>query len=463
MRLLRLREGRRCFLWGPEKEARGQRKCISCTAAAASKSTTGDAGSGVAARSASAASTGAAHREASSQGADDALSAGANAAATAATEGEHQDAASGEQEGTTRACSACGKQLAGTVDNPQDWKRCGRCQQAFYCDKACQVAHWKRGGHKQACKEPMACCICLDNDGPPLPIQGGCGCREEAGCAHVACKVAHAKHQGPGYHPGWYECPTCKQHYTGAMQRGLAEALWARLKCRPAEDQHRLYTQNLLVSMYRQVGRNADAEALCRDLLATTRRVHGPNDANTLVHHMNLGSVLLSQGKHSDAEAVFRDTLERQRQVLGPEHEHTLSMAGSLAAALQNQGKYAEAEPLVRGTLAIQQRVLGEGHPSTLTSASNLAVLLSDTGQHAEAEKLSRSALAQANRTLGPEHPSSLQMARALAVALGEQGQTAEAEALFAATLATQQRLLGQGHPDIQNTAQDLRRFQQRC
>ena len=71
-------------------------------------------------------------------------------------------------------------------------KKCARCLAVHYCDGACQREHWKRGGHKQACKEPLACIICLDNDGHPLPIQCGCGCRDEAGCAHMAYKAAYA-------------------------------------------------------------------------------------------------------------------------------------------------------------------------------------------------------------------------------------------------------------------------------
>ena len=107
-------------------------------------------------------------------------------------------------------------------------KKCARCLAVVYCDGACQREHWKWGGHKQACKEPLACIICLDNDGHMLPIQCGCGCRDEAGCAHVACKAAHAEHQGTGCHKGWFTCPTCKQDYTGAMQLGLAESLQPR-------------------------------------------------------------------------------------------------------------------------------------------------------------------------------------------------------------------------------------------
>ena len=373
------------------------------------------------------------------------------------------DAASAEKEGTARACSACGKQLVDDVNNPQDWKMCGRCKQAFYCGKACQVEHWRRGGHKQACKEPMACCICLDNDGPPLPIQCGCGCRNEAGCAHIACKIAYAKHQGPGYHKDWYDCSTCKQEFNGAMQLGLAEALWSLLKGRPAKDQHRMGAQNTLAAAYNKAGRFSAANVVYRNVLATLRRTYGPNHENTLKMAANLGSVLNNQDNPKEAEVVFRDAYERQRQTVGSQHEDTLSAAGGLAVALQKQRKYAEAEPVLRDTLAIQQRVHGEDCTNTLGTATNLALLLSYTGQYAEAEELVRGALARANRVLGPKHPTSLQITRILAETLGCQGEKVkEAEDLFTAVIATQQRVLGYGHPDTQKTELALRLFKKK-
>ena len=30
---------------------------------------------------------------------------------------------------------------------------CKQCRAAAYCSKACQKLHWKKGGHKKACKE----------------------------------------------------------------------------------------------------------------------------------------------------------------------------------------------------------------------------------------------------------------------------------------------------------------------
>ena len=355
-------------------------------------------------------------------------------------------------------CGHCGAEKAlGAM------KKCGKCRAVHYCDGACQRAHWKRGGHKGMCREQFACTICLDDDAYPLPIQCGCGCRDAAGCAHVACKAEYAAHQGPGFHTGWLECPTCKQKYTGAMKLDLAEALCTRLQERPGEDDDRLLAQTTLANAHMQAGRVAEAVGLNRDILAVRRRVDGPDHQQTLLVAGNLGTTLLHQGKHSEAEVLLRDTLAGQQVAFGPEHIYTLHTAGGLALALQNQCKEAEAEPVVRNTLSIQQRVLGEGHVDTIDTARNLASLLAKTGRYADAGELARGTLAQATRTLGPDHPLSLLLAYSLALALAlcGQGQTTAAVALLTATLATQQRVLGPAHPDTQETAKMLQGIQQ--
>ena len=79
-----------------------------------------------------------------------------------------------------------------------------------------------------------ACIICLDAD--PPPIQSGCACRSDTGLAHVGCLIEKAVAQQP--HRGnevWWECQTCGQRFTGAMQTGLAEAWWSRV-CDEAEE-----------------------------------------------------------------------------------------------------------------------------------------------------------------------------------------------------------------------------------
>ena len=98
------------------------------------------------------------------------------------------------------AWARCGKELSG---DPALRKRCARCKQALYCDRTCQKKHWREGGHREECVEPPCCTICLDGGDEPLPIQGGCGCRGDAGLAHVACRAEVATRKARGFHKGW--------------------------------------------------------------------------------------------------------------------------------------------------------------------------------------------------------------------------------------------------------------------
>ena len=82
------------------------------------------------------------------------------------------------------------------------------------------------------------CFICLEpHSGGPSLLHGGCACRGGSGFGHVAC-VGKAAQQTNGRM--WQECPTCKQHWTGEMQLGLARARVASLATLPEEDRYRL-------------------------------------------------------------------------------------------------------------------------------------------------------------------------------------------------------------------------------
>mgnify|MGYP006132955743 CR=1 FL=1 len=397
------------------------------------------------------------------------------------------------------ACSYCDTKMPW-----QELRECGQCRGPLYCDRKCQRLHWK-AGHKHVCEQVPSCTICLDNCGPKYPIQSGCGCRDANGRAHVVCKALHAAHQGPGFHDGWFVCPTCLQEYTGAMHLGLAEAVCARLNGRPAEDNERLWAQNSLAGAYFQAGRFAEAEALYRAVLATRRRVDGPNHEDTLAGACNLGSVLCAKGDDPGAETVFRDTLERQQVALGPDHESTLMTASGLAGALQNQNRYTEALPILEHAHSSMQGLLGKNDIATMTAAINLVEMCTNVGgpDHlVKAEGLGRDILTRARLILGPdhphtllasaalaralgrqgafteymdltkdtharlagllgqEHPDTLEAARHLGIAVGEHGETGEAITMLNATLASQQRVLGTTNPRTQQTAEALSNYQ---
>ena len=265
---------------------------------------------------------------------------------------------------------------------------------------------------------------------------------------------------GIGFHEGWYTCTTCKQQYTGAMQLGLAEALWERHRRKPARNQDRLAAQNLLAAAYMAQGRHAEAEELFRELLAAFQRLAGADHENTLMVALNLGMALRNQGKNSEAEAVLRDTLPRMQRVHGPEHEHTLRAASCSRRPCKISRSTTRPSRCCATRWRYSARAWGRAprHPHNV---QDLATLLTNTRRCSEAEELSRGALAQARRTLGPEHPDTLNIARVLGRALSrQQGKAVEAEALLTDTLAIQQRVRGPDHPDTRRTAQDLQDLQ---
>ena len=134
------------------------------------------------------------------------------------------------------------------------------------------------------------------------------------------------------------------------MQRGLAEARWAKVRGREQEDGE---WQMAVIMM---------ARALC------------------------------DQGRYREAETKQREVLAAQQRKLGADHPDTLVTAGDLATTLAYQGKHAEAEKIEREVLVAEQRKLGADHPNTLTTAGNLASTLAAQGKHAEADKMERSA-----------------------------------------------------------------------
>ena len=49
-----------------------------------------------------------------------------------------------------RTCGGCGR----APEDNETFLHCSRCKVVSYCSKACQVNHWKKGGHKLECAPP---------------------------------------------------------------------------------------------------------------------------------------------------------------------------------------------------------------------------------------------------------------------------------------------------------------------
>lgn len=210
-----------------------------------------------------------------------------------------------------------------------------------------------------------------------------------------------------------------------------------------------LRAHHLWATALRAQGKNSEAEAEHRAVLALRQRILGLEHPHTLDTRNNLALALSAQGKSAEAEAEHRSRLSIEERVLGPEHPDTLNSRNNLALTLDAQGKHAEAEAEHRAVLALQERVLGLDHPDTLKSRNNLAITLDDQGKYAEAEAEHRAVLAIRERIFGSAHPTTLKSRNNLATALHSQGKHAEAEAEYRAVHALHEQVLGLDHPHV--------------
>ena len=310
--------------------------------------------------------------------------------------------------------------------------RCGRCKRAYYCSRRCQKEHWRHGGHKEACEEPPCCTICLDGGDDPEPIQRGCGCRGDAGLAHVACLAEVAAHKQAGHHEGWSTCPTCGQEYNGAMELGLARELVDRMGTRHRDDLHRLSAAQCLGSALYGAGNFDEAADVLAGVLAAAKRVFGKEHPNTLATATNLAATYSDQGKLAEAEELQGWVLEASRRVSGKEHAVTLAATNSLARTYRGQGRVAEAEVLQVEVLAARRRVHGTEHRDTLSATTSLAATYDSQGKHAEAMVLLEEVLATSRRVLGAMHPDTHLAASNLSITYANLGKHAEAVELRA-------------------------------
>lgn len=213
---------------------------------------------------------------------------------------------------------------------------------------------------------------------------------------------------------------------------------------------------HVMGNVYRELGLYPRAQSLLERAVAISRRVHGPENPETLSSMDDLAWTLNQEAHLPEAEKLQRETLEIKKRVLGTGNQDTAGTMALLAWTLDREGQYAEAEKLERHALEMRRRDLGHEDEKTLRVMSNLAATLGHEGHYAEAEKLKRETLEIRQRTLGPDHPYTLTSMNNLAFTLQQEGHYTEAEKLQRQTLDLQQRVLGPEHPDTLRSKSNL-------
>jgi len=223
-----------------------------------------------------------------------------------------------------------------------------------------------------------------------------------------------------------------------------AERIGNELEDQPEVEAH---VRDVIGKTYRDIGELEESENQLRAAVATSRRVLGDDDPDTLIFINDLALTLQNRGEYEEAEALFIETMAGMRRVFGDDHVETRTTLSNYGQFLAETGRYAEAESYHRKTVEIFNRIEGPEDWQTLTAQTNLGILLQTMGRTSEAEELLRETLATDRRVLGNDHPQTLIGIDALAVTLEAQGKYDEAEPLYLESLAANRRVMGEGHP----------------
>jgi hypothetical protein len=291
----------------------------------------------------------------------------------------------------------------------------------------------------------MACIICYE----PCELQSGCGCRGDAGLAHVACRVRSAEIAvGMRGNRAWFECQVCGQAFTGEMRKGLSVA-WVGAESRSCTERCDA-EMNRAITLVDEGKLGAAVKIGWRVHLALTCEETAPtpnygemvdrfvvdvqcvasNAEKVLANVCNVAKVFqLMDFAH--AGRLISAAVDRSRALFGVEHHVTLLACSIMAGCFVKQGNFRRAEMLQRDLVQVQTRVLGEQHPLTMQTTGDLAECLARWRKFDESERVRCSLLANQERVLGRNHPATRTTKTKLAMCLSETGRHAEADAMM--------------------------------
>jgi serine/threonine-protein kinase len=152
-----------------------------------------------------------------------------------------------------------------------------------------------------------------------------------------------------------------------------------------------------LGTLYRELGRSADAEQAYRTSYRLATRLYGSGHPATIDAERGLAAIYVDQGKLDLAEPLFVQAQQQLAHLLGPNHPDLGSMSNSLGIIAWERGDLATAERRLRRALQ-----LWASSPRLPGGIFNLAMVLHSAGRDSEAEPLARQALALRKTKYGP-------------------------------------------------------------
>jgi tetratricopeptide (TPR) repeat protein len=213
---------------------------------------------------------------------------------------------------------------------------------------------------------------------------------------------------------------------------------------------------NNLANSSHSAGRRTEALKLREEVLTLSRKVNGPEHADTLMAMGNLADSYAAAARPDEALKLREDLLRLSRKVNGPEHPDNVRAMGYLAESYAAVGRRDEALRLREEVLTLSRKMGGLEHPDTLEAMSHLANSYDAAGRRAEALKLREEVLTLSRKVNGPEHPDSVTGMGNLAESYAVAGRLDEALKLQEEALRIIRKVYGPEHPDNVTAMGDL-------
>jgi hypothetical protein len=223
--------------------------------------------------------------------------------------------------------------------------------------------------------------------------------------------VAYAEEKGEyddvAYQKALISCSQCRQEFQGPVRVALKRAQWLHFAGRAETDRPRQVALGNLGMALTALNRLDEALVVHEDLVATTRRMYGPDGELNIYAEEVFATTLRRQGGNTNisrALQILSRVYAWKANHFGRDDDVTLDTALQLATTQRNAGQLPEAVLLLRGTIAAQRRVSGDEHFRTMQCKWVLVDVLVRQNELDEAHEIHSALLPMARRVLGPQH-----------------------------------------------------------
>jgi len=200
-----------------------------------------------------------------------------------------------------------------------------------------------------------------------------------------------------------------------------------------------------MARIYMASGGYDKAQPLLESALALAKRADA-SDSEMCACVLDLAFLYKNQGRLAEAEEMCRLGLELQKKVNGPNHPHVAHTLRIMSQIYQGQVRYDRAADSLEQGLAIMRKVGGEDGVEIAPLRVDMARLLVTQGQFTRAESLFAEALVAIESSYGPEHAYTAKVLASMAALYERQGRHGSAEELTTRAYAVLEKVYGANH-----------------